>query len=170
MASNIVVSDTTAITHLAKIGALDLLSRLYVTLYIPDAVYNELTAHGNNIPGCREVQSYSWIIRKTVNNRPRVKACLEYLDLGESEAIALAEEMNADLLIIDEVKGRQYAKSIPLPITGMVGILVQAKKKKLIPSVKYYLDRLIATKFNLGEKLYQQALELAGEKEVVKKV
>lgn len=51
MKTIIVVSDTTAITHLARIGALDLVRRLYMTIYIPDAVYRELTAHGANIPG-----------------------------------------------------------------------------------------------------------------------
>lgn len=169
MKKRIVVSDTTAITHLAKIGALNLIRQLYIDIYIPEAVYNELTSHGENIPGAKEVIAYSWIKVKKVNDSARVDSLLDLLDPGESEAIVLAQEINADLLIIDEKTGRGYAKSLGLNITGMIGILLLAKEEKLIPTVKPYLDQLISTKFKLGNNLYEQALLLSGEKESIKK-
>jgi predicted nucleic acid-binding protein len=169
MKSKIVVSDTTAITHLARVGALNLIHQLYLTIYIPEAVHSELTSHGMDIPGAKEVKRLPWIKTQKVKNRERVKFHSSFLDPGESEAIALAEEMHADILIIDEKIGRGYAKSLGLQITGMAGILLLAKEQKLIPLVKPYLDRLMATKFKLGLKLYEQALELAGEKRSTKK-
>jgi uncharacterized protein len=165
----IVVSDTTAITHLARIGALDLLHRLYIKIYIPEAVYQELTSHGQNIPGAKEVLSCSWINTKKITNREKVIFLSSFLDPGESEAIALAQEINADLLIMDERKGRAQAKTMGLNITGMIGILVFAKEKGLISEIRPFLDKLIATKFKLGMNLYHQALSLAGEETQIKK-
>jgi len=165
----IVVSDTTAITHLARIGALNIIHQLYMTIYIPEAVYSELTNNGSNIPGAQEAKTYPWIKTKKVRNKDRVNTHAKLLDPGESEAIALAEELNADLLIMDEKIGRKYAKSLGIDITGMIGILLLAKERKLIISVKPFLDRLMATRFKLGMRLYNQALELAGEKTTIKK-
>ena len=169
MNNKIVVSDTTAITHLAKIGALNLIHQLYITVYIPDAVYLELTSHGSHIPGSHEVRTYPWIKKLSVKSRSRINVHAAHLDPGEAEAIALAEELKADLLIIDERIGRVYARNMGLQITGMIGILLKAKEQKLIPAVKPFLDRLMATRFKLGYKLYEQALEIAGEKPVDKK-
>ena len=169
MKTKIVVSDTTAITHLARIGALNLVHQLYMTIFIPEAVYLELTSHGSNIPGANEAKSYPWIKMQKVKDKRRVDLHSKILDLGESEAIALAEELHADLLIIDEKIGRTYAKSLGIEITGMIGILLLAKERKLITSVKPFLDRLMATKFKLNIRLYNQALELAGEKKMIKK-
>ena len=164
MKDKIVVSDTTAITHLARIGALHLVHELYMTIYIPEAVYNELTAHGDDVPGAKEVKTYPWIKTKQVQNLERVRTLSNTIDPGESEAIALAQEIKADLLIIDEKIGRMHAKAAGLTITGMIGILILAKQKKLIPKVKPYLDNLIATKFKLSMALYNQALVMAGER------
>ena len=169
MKTRIVVSDTTAITHLAKIGALKFLQKLYVNIYIPEAVHKELTSHGDNIPGAKEVAGCSWIKIKRVKNRGQVRSLMALLDPGESEAIALAKEMNADLLIIDEKIGRMHARTLGLNITGMIGILLAAKERCLIPYIKPYLDRLIFTKFKLSLDLYDQALVLAGEKSDTKR-
>lgn len=148
---------------------MDLIHQLYMTIYIPEAVFRELTSHGNSIPGAKEVVGCSWIKTHKVQNKERVRFLSGFLDPGESEAIALAQEINADLLIIDEKTGRAHAKTLGLNITGMIGILLLAKERGLILQVKPYLDRLIATKFKLSLNLYDQALVLAGEKEVIKK-
>jgi len=169
MAYQIVVSDTTAITHLAKIGALNILHQLYTTIYIPDAVYVELTSHGLKNPGSYEAQTYPWIKRVSVKDKPLVDTLLKTLDAGESEAIALAKQMNADLLIIDEKLGRGHAKKMEITIVGMVGVLLSAKKKGVTLKVQPYLDRLITTGFKLSPKIYNMALDAAGENEAFKK-
>ncbi len=159
----IVVSDTTAITHLAGIGALDLIRRMYMTLYIPDAVFQELTMNGKHIPGAHEVLHCPWIKRQSVRNHNQVAVLRKVLDMGEAEAIVLAQELNADLLIMDEKKGRTQAMALGLTISGMVGILLKAKERGHIQQIKPYLDKLIATRFKLGLALYNQALTTAGE-------
>jgi uncharacterized protein len=159
----IVVSDTTALIHLARISCLDLLRCLYTEIFIPTAVYNEVTHNKFSLPGALTVANASWIKVVAVKNPAIVQKLRAGLDLGESEAIALALEMGADVLIIDEVAGRQRATEYGQRIIGMVGILVAAKKAGLIHLVEPHLDALESTGFHMGQALRNIALTAAGE-------
>ena len=155
-----------AITNLAAINYLQLLPQLYSQIIIPEAVYRELTEIDVPVPGTLEVQSVEWVVIKSVSNRKTVDALQTEvrLDLGESEAIALALELKADLLLIDERRGRAEANRLGLKITGLLGMMVEAKQQKLIAAVKPLMDALIATsEFRVSEVLYDQILDLVGE-------
>jgi len=161
----IIVSDTSSITNLAAINQLHLLKLLYKSIIIPQAVYLELTK--NNVPGTKEVQTFSWIITKSVQNKEEVEHILNSknnIHLGEIEAIILAIEINANLLLMDEKRGRNLALSYQLSVTGLLGILLQAKEKKLISSVKKLMDDMIKiANFRVSKELYQQMLNIAQE-------
>ncbi|NEO52671.1 MAG: DUF3368 domain-containing protein [Okeania sp. SIO3B5] len=160
----IVVSDTSAINNLASINQLNLLHQLYGNVIIPTAVYKELTETTFPVPGATEVQTYSWISIRSVTNQAIVELLETELDPGELEAIALAVEMSADQLLLDERKGRAVAERLNLPYTGVLGILIEAKSQKLIPEVKPLLDMLIhQAGFWVAESLYDQVLKIAGE-------
>ncbi len=162
----IVISDTSVITNLAAIGQLQLLSQLYNQVTIPEAVYRELADIDPPVPGSLEVQTAPWIEVRQVTNYKVVKYLMNEvrLDPGESEAIALALELNADLLLIDERRGRAEADRLGVRITGLLGILVEAKRKNLIVAVKPLLDALIATsEFRVSPALYKQILDIADE-------
>lgn len=161
--TRIVVSDTTAITHLAKIGALNLLQHLYTEILIPEAVAAELTRAKRTQPGALQVLNSVWIKTVPIKNRHVADKLNQRLDLGESEAIALSLELGADVLIIDEAAGRSVAKRLVNSIIGMIGILLLAKKRELIPAVRPYLDRLRSTGFRMGDEIYEHALATAGE-------
>ena len=107
----IVISDTSAVTNLAAIEHLQLLPQLYEQITIPEAVYRELTNINSPAPGTIEVQSVDWLEVKQVTQVNVVKQLQNNarLDSGESEAIALALELSADLLLIDERRGRAEA-------------------------------------------------------------
>ena len=159
----IVVSDTTAITHLAKIGALHILKTLYSEILIPEAVFNELSAVKRTQPGAIQVLNSNWIKVTPLKNAAIAAKLKVHLDLGESEAIALAVEKDADVLIIDEVAGRVEAKKHVKKIIGMIGVLLEAKKVGIIVSIKPYLIQLRNTGFRMGDELYEFALKAAGE-------
>lgn len=162
----IVISDTSAITSLAAINHLKLLPQLYNQVTIPEAVYRELADIDPPVPGTIEVQTASWLEVRQVINREVVERLQNEvtLDPGESEAIALALELDADLLLIDERRGRAEANRLGVKITGLLGILVEAKRKKLIVAVKPLMDALIATsEFRVSSALYNQILDIADE-------
>ncbi len=160
----IVVSNTSPITNLAAVGQLNLLQQLYGTIIIPQAVYQELTSAGDTIPGATEVQTFNWIQVQQVTNRTLVNSLLNQLHQGESEAIALAIELQADWLLIDEELGRKVAANNQLKFIGILGVLIEAKQRGLIPSVKSVLDNLInQAEFWVTEALYNRVLQMAGE-------
>ena len=142
----IVVSDTSPITNLAAISQLNLLQQLYGRLIIPTAVYNEMVKVDQLVPGAVEVQTLLWIQTQVVADSQQIVAIQlneENIDRGEAEAIVLALELKADLLLMDERRGRAVATSYGLNVTGLLGVLLQAKRMSLIPAVKPVMDQLI---------------------------
>ena len=105
----IVVSDASAPINLARIGELDLLRKLYSEIVVPEAVWQEVVVNGAGQPGAEEISTVDWVKRMLVKNRHLVQALRQDLDAGEAEAIALALESEADLLLMDERLGRESA-------------------------------------------------------------
>lgn len=138
----IVVSDTSPITNLAAINQLDILRQLYGDIIIPHAVYHEMVSLSSSVHGTYEVQTFSWIKTYQVIQQDQVNQLLEKLDQGEAEGIILALELEAELLLIDERKGRKIAKSLGLNVTGILGILIEAKRKKLVNKIKPILKKI----------------------------
>ena len=157
-----VVSNTTPIISLVKIGKLNLLKELYGVISIPNAVYKELEK-GKEKPFYQDIKKIEWIKIVEIKNK-QIQSFLFDLDEGEAEAIILAKEMNADLLVLDEKLGRQYAKKLNIKLTGTIGILLKAKDKGLINSVGILLNSLVEQGIWLNPKLVEKALELANEK------
>lgn len=161
----IVVSDTSPISNLATVGQLDLLKQIYGEVIIPETVYQEIINAGATEPATLAVQSLEWIKKGSVNNLTLVMSLQTQLDPGEAEAIVLALELKADLLIVDERKGRKEATKFGIPITGTLGVLLKAKQLGAISSIKPILDDLINSGFWVSSDIYQQVLALVGEGE-----
>ncbi|GAB6274349.1 MAG: DUF3368 domain-containing protein [Peptococcaceae bacterium] len=128
----IVVSNTSPLIGLSQIGLIELPRNLWGKLYIPEAVLAEVL---KKEPGHREIEKAvqeGWIIAKEAQNRTVVEALSEIFGPGESECLALAKEIGAQLLIIDEQRGRKMAKRLGLKITGVVGMLVMAMQKDML--------------------------------------
>lgn len=157
----VIVSDTSPVTSLIQIGRLELLNAVFGQVVVPKAVYDELC----KVPGQQIIiDQQNWLFIDHAKDSKHVKILEKELDRGEAEAIVLALELKADYLMIDEFKGRNMAEEIGLKIIGSLGILLQAKKIGLIPSVKPLIDDLIQkAEFRVHATLYQQVLRIAGE-------
>ena len=158
-----VVSNTSPLTNLAAIGQFGLLRQLYGRLSIAKGVWDELNAFGHAWPGRAETASASWLGHHEVRNTPLVETLRRDLDRGEAETIALALEVQADLVLMDEREGRHAAQRLGLRTVGVVGVLLDAKRQELLPAVRPAFDALRAAGFYLGGPVYRKGLELAGE-------
>jgi predicted nucleic acid-binding protein len=160
----IVVSNTSPLTNLAAIGQFELLHQLYGEVHIAEGVWQELNARGQHWPGRDEVAAADWIERHTVQNQALVTALRRDLDRGEAETIALALELGADLVLLDEREGRHAAQRLGLRVTGVVGLLLEAKSRSAVNAIRPHLDALRhKAGFYLSEPVYHAAVSLAGE-------
>jgi len=159
-----VVADSSVLISLSAINQLDLLCKRFSEVTIPQAVQEEVVIEGTGQPGSQEVQSSNWIRVQEVKDRSFVRLLKAELDEGESEAIVLARELNADLVLLDEKDARSKAKQVGLRILGTIGILVWAKKAGHIPSLRGQLDALREkAKFRISTGLYEQVLKSVSE-------
>ena len=158
----IVVSNTSPLANLAAIGQLDLLRQIYRQIAIPEAVFQELTTEGGLHPGAI-VRQLDWVTCRRVSNPALVTALEVEVDRGEAEAIALSQELAADLLLMDEHLGRVVAARLGIKIIGLLGVLMEAKHQGLIPEIKALVDAMMNHGFRIGNDLYVRVLEAAGE-------
>ncbi len=159
----IVISDTSPLSSLIQIDRLTLLFQLYNKIIIPPAVnieISKLTQFGVDLS---EYHSAKWITISNPIDTMIVKKLEKDLDKGESEAIAIAQELKADLLLIDERLGTRQAKALGLNTIGLMGVLVQAKNKGIVTEIKPIIEDLESIGFYIGEKLKNHILNLVKE-------
>jgi predicted nucleic acid-binding protein len=160
----IVVSNASPLVNLARIGRLELLPTLFERIDVPEAVWGEVVEAGEGQPGAKLLAEAAWVIRHTVENRSLVQALRQELDAGEAEAIALALELHADLVLMDERLGRETAQHLGLRPVGVIGMLIEAKSRAQIAAVRPLLDALRdQAGFRVSEQVYARVVEDAGE-------
>ncbi len=156
----IVVSDTSTITNLHFAKQLELLYLVYGKVVVPPAVLLELDA----IEGQREeIEGLNWLTVRDPVDVGLINQLRGELDFGESQAIALAIEIDADYLIIDEQQGRSVAEGYGLRIVGLLGVLVAAKKGGYIHAVRPIVEKVRANGFRLNAKLVEEVMNELGE-------
>lgn len=159
----VVVSDTSPLRALAHLGLVGALGELFADVVIPPAVFAEVSAGRPKLPAL-DLTPFPFIRVVPVSNLAGAARFVAGLDPGESEAIALALELRATRLLIDERKGRIMAIAAGLAPMGVLGLLVQFKQIGLIPSVRPAVERLIAEiDFWVSPQVLGQALKSAGE-------
>lgn len=130
----IVVSDTSPVTALLIVGQADLLRQIFGEVVIPEAVESELLRSHPTLP--------EWLRVQPVRDKTKTNLYAQSVDRGEAEAIALAEELHADHLLIDERKGRRLAQQQGVPVVGLLGVVLLAKRARLIDSARTLLEEL----------------------------
>ena len=155
-----VVVNTTPLIALAEIGELHLLKDLYGEIYIPDAVFEEIKSE----PAYSEVRVASeWIKQVSVSPAGNTDMLSSRLHTGEVEVIQYARESDADLVILDDQLARRTAKYLGLTITGTLGVIIKAKEKGYVQSVKPIMDKLIQNGLYISPKVQEDVLKLSDE-------
>ena len=148
----VIISDTSCLILLDKIGELVLLNKLFGQITITPEIAREFK---KDLP--------EWFKIEQPTNKTYQKILEASLDKGEASAIAFAIEQTDCLLIIDDYKGRKYAEQLGIKITGTLGVVINAKLSGLIESVKPILDKIKKTDFRLTAELEKKTLEKSNE-------
>ena len=160
----IVVSDTTPLITLMKAGRLGILHLLFGEVRIPEAVFSEVTGNETFKDEAEIIRDSEYIKVVKVRDHKQVEFLQRAtgLDIGESEAIIYADEVKADLLLMDEAAGRKVAQNMKLPITGSVGLLIRAFKSGFITSDEAddAFVRIKMSNRHISEVLINKALEV----------
>lgn len=159
---DLTVADSSPIISFARAKKLHLIQKVCNKIIIPPAVYDEIVVKGKGKPGAEEIKEASWISVQKPKNQIEIEKLAIQFDWGESEVIILAEELKATLLA-DEMIIIKEARRRNLQIISTHLILVEAKKKNLIKSVKKELDELIVSGFRTTLELIKETLKKAGE-------
>ena len=160
----IVVSDSTPLITLMKVKRLDILKDMFGAVLIPTAVFSEVTGNDNFREEAELIKQSDYIRVVTVEDNERVTFLQRAtgLDLGESEAIIYADSEKADLLLMDEIAGRRVAQNMKLPITGSLGIIVQAFRNGYISNdeAEDILDGIRSANRHISARLLKDVLDI----------
>jgi len=163
----LVISDSSTLIHLSVIGRLDLLKEFYGKITIPPAVWREVVEEGKGRAGAVEVEEArqaKWIEVMPPGDEPFLRLLRRDLNEGEAEVIALALAQQADLVLLDESEARRIAELCGLVKTGVIGVLMRAKREGKVRSLRAELDNLRHQGgFWIEEGLYHWALRAVGE-------
>ena len=160
------VSNTSPISNLASIGRLELLKSQFSEPWIPDAVAEELAAHPDPVARAmiQNAIRESWIRIGAPKDSGLLRLLLLQLHRGEAEAIALATDLSADFVLMDEQEGRQLASKTGLAVTGVLGVLLRAKRVSEIAALRPELDMLRSkAHFFISPALEKKILAASGE-------
>lgn len=152
----IVVSDTSPISALLTVGAEGILTELFGRVVVPPAVRDELIRFHKDLP--------AWLCVESVQDTAESARFARIVDAGEAEAIELAKELHADRLLMDERKGRQLAIQEGLSVIGLLGVVLLARRRGMIPSARALLERIEKDAgAYLAKDLIESALKSVGE-------
>src|SRR3972149_7984600 len=154
-----VVSNSSPIIHLAKIGKLSLLREYFNTIMVPESVLKECVTEGKDRKEVEAIKKAEWIRGAEVQDKKLVKLLQSSLDDGESEAIALSLESGADLILLDDSDAREKARIYGLTVTGTLGVHLRAKKDRKISSLKENIIKLRESGFWVSDFVEERLLE-----------
>jgi predicted nucleic acid-binding protein len=147
-----IIIDSSSLIALHKLDLVEILKELYSFINVPEAVRSEL---GHDLS--------QWIKILAVDNIDMVRDLSKKLGDGESEVITLGIERENTVLVLDDLRARQTAKKLGLKITGLLGILLKAKKRNKISKIKPLMEILDRESFRISSALKNEILQIAGE-------
>jgi predicted nucleic acid-binding protein len=150
-----VIADASPLIALHQIGQISLIELLFGPILIPSAVSREVSPSLPVLP--------AWITTRYLTQPLPSEIIKASLGAGESETLALALEVRAGLIVLDERPARKLALVLDIPVVGTAGILLAAKRAGFIPEVRPLLDALIEHGFRVSNALRDRVLADAAE-------
>jgi hypothetical protein len=156
----ILIADSSALIALSICHSLDLLESLFGEVQVPQAVFDEVTISQKS----ESIELAGYLKGKVKAVETNRYVYLDaYADAGETEAMILYKQIDADWLLIDDKRGRKVAAINKIKTIGSLGVLLTAKKKGLLTAVKPKLDLLAKGNLYLSATLRQAVLDMAEE-------
>ncbi len=152
----VVLSNSTPLIYLAKMGELNLLRDLFAEIIVADKVFEEVVVQGAGKPGSEEVQKADWIKRKSVVNNAEVQKLKdeELLDAGEAETLTLARELKADFTLLDDRKARKVAAKLGVRRIGTIAIILMAHRQGFIHDLPAVLNKTQQQAFRINQQVF----------------
>ncbi len=154
----ILIADSSALIALSIVDKLDILEKLFGEVYIPRAVYVEVSQENKN-----KSQELSLYCRDRVLDISSEINFNISLGLGESEAVMLYKEKNADFLLCDDKKAKKFAQNFDIKVIGSLGVLLKAKEAELITKISPLIQTLKSSQIFIDDKTCEIVLNMAGE-------
>lgn len=159
----IVVCDSTILIGLANIGRLDILREVFSKISIPEEVFYEVVDRSADRPGSKDVRDARWTEIIPLKDKTQIDLLMISLDKGEAEVLALAKQLEADLILMDEEKARKSAVLAGYNVMGLLGLLILAKDLGFIDQVRPLIEELRRKRFRISDRVVSEALKRAGE-------
>jgi predicted nucleic acid-binding protein len=158
-----VVVNTTPLIALSHVDQLDILKEMYGEVVIPEAVYKELSAKPESVCKIAVDHSLDWIQIRGIHNQLAKSMYKTQLHEGEVEVMILAQEINADVVIIDDANAKKHAKYLGLPVTGTLGVLIKAKQQRYLQELKPILYQMSENGIYISQNLMEICLKQVEE-------
>lgn len=158
----IAIADSGPLIFFARIKQLHLLPRLFSKVLVSPEVWNEVTLRGRKHPGAFEVSQAKWITIQSPDFH-LVKSLSILVDAGEAETIALGQTTENSALLLDDGRARKIAQRLNLQHIGTIGLLLRAKRRGLIETIKPHIDALVDNGIYIRQEIIDAVLKSAGE-------
>lgn len=156
------IADSGPLICLVRINQLELLPRLFAKIIVPPEVWDEVTVRGKDHPGAYEVGQVTWLTIQAPDPQ-LVKPLSILVDTGEAQAIALAQTTDDCTILLDDARARKIAHRLNIKQIGTIGLLLRAKRRGLVETIRPHIDALVENGIYIRKELIDAVLKDAGE-------
>jgi predicted nucleic acid-binding protein len=156
------VSNASPLILLARCALQDVLPRIASEVLVPEEVFSEVAGMGNDLPGARALREATWLRVQSCSQRRVLNEWREqfrHLGAGEIATVLLAKELNADVALIDDRRGRQLAEANGIRVLGTIGLLEVASEKSFIPDLRATYSNLLREGMFIDKRLLNLSLK-----------
>ena len=159
-----IVADSSPLIALTKLGCLDRVRAVYTRIWITRAVYGEIVVAGQGMPGAREIAQSEWIEIVDLRNPGSLRTLeLKYnLGAGEISTFVLAQEISADIMLVDDLRARRIAAGFNVAVSGTIRLLEILYERGQVADLRLLFQQLLETGSRMDPALLNRRLAMYG--------